>query len=118
MSFTSVDEYLNSLNGIQSSAVCDFIAFMQTEFQKLAPKILYSMPMWCTGAKMYDGYVAVSAAEKHYCVHFLDENYIDKLKEMLPDCKFGKRCVNIKYGDDKSVTVVKKAVKVYISSIM
>ena len=118
MCFSTIDEYTDSMNGIKKNCIDDFIAFMKTAFPKITPKIRYSMPMWCVGAKMYNGYVAVSVADKHYSVHFLDESYIIKLKEMLPDCGFGKRCVNIKYGDDKAISVVSQAAKDYISSIL
>ena len=72
---------------------------MEIEFPQIVLKICFAMPMWWAGSKMYDGYVAVSAAKKHYSIHFHDGNYISKMKEELPNCTFGKRCINIKYGD-------------------
>lgn len=67
---------------------------------------------------MYDGYVAVSAAKKHYSIHFYDENYIFRMKEELPDCTFGKRCINVNYGDEHAVSVVKQNVSKYLKSIL
>lgn len=118
MSFADLKEYVDSLSGIKKSRIEDFIIFMENDFPQIIPKISYSMPMWWAGQKMYNGYVAVSAAEKHYSVHFLDESYIDKLKALLPDCSFGKRCINIKYDDEKSIAVVRKAVKEYLNRIL
>lgn len=83
---------------------------------KLIPKIGYSMPMWWLGPKIYNGYVAVSAAGKHFSIHFLDESYIMELKEELPDCTFGKRCVNIKYGNVHAVVIVKQKITKYINN--
>ena len=116
MGFSIVDDYINSLNEIKKNNIKEFVAFMEADFPKITPKICYSMPMWCLGAKMYDGYVAVSAANKHYSVHLLDESYIIRLKDMLPNCSFGKRCINIKYGDEQTTSVVRQVVKEYINS--
>ncbi len=118
MSFSTIDEYINTLDMNKKSYINEFVVFMKTSFPKITPEICYSMPMWCVGAKMYNGYVAVSAADKHYSVHFLDESYIIKLKEMLPNCSFGKRCINIKYGDDQTIAVVMQVVNEYLSSIL
>lgn len=76
------------------------------------------MPMWWVGMKMYDGYVAISAAKKHYSIHFYDENYLLNMKKVLPNCSFGKRCINIKYGDEQSISAVKQNVKDYFNSIL
>jgi uncharacterized protein YdhG (YjbR/CyaY superfamily) len=111
----TVQDYIDALNGIQKQSVIDFVDFMKTEFPLITPKISFSMPMWRLGEKMYDGYVAVSAAKNHFSIHFHEENYINILKEALPDCGFGKKCINIKYGDKKSIAVVKENVKDYFT---
>ncbi|MDT8718456.1 DUF1801 domain-containing protein [Clostridium sp. 19966] len=117
MSFVSVNEYINSLDENVKKDVSDFENFMKAEFPSIVPKISYSMPMWWAGDKMYDGYVAISAAKKHYSVHFYDENYISRLKEVLPN-SFGKRCINIKYGDESTISIVKENVRQYFNSIL
>lgn len=116
MSFASIDDYINSLDENGKKWVYDFAAFMESEFPEIAPRICFAMPMWWIGAKMYDGYVAVSAAKKHYSIHFHDENYILNMKKALPDCAFGKRCINIRYGEEQSISVVKQNVKDYFHS--
>ena len=118
MSFISINEYMSSLDETRKKNILGFIDFMEKEFPKIVPKISYSMPMWWVGPKMYDGYVAISAATKHYSIHFHDENYILKLKEELPDCTFGKKCINIKYGDEHAISVVKQNVSEYFKSIL
>lgn len=118
MSFVSVDEYIDSLEEDAKIDIVGFVNYMNIEFPRVVPKISFSMPMWWIGSKMYDGYVAVSAAKKHYSVHFYDENYISRLKELLPGCSFGKRCINIKYGDESAITIVKQIVKQYLNSIL
>ena len=45
------------------------------------------MPMWLLGKKMYEGYVAVSAAKAHFSIHFSDEEFLNRLAESLPACK-------------------------------
>jgi uncharacterized protein YdhG (YjbR/CyaY superfamily) len=116
MGYASIDEYIDSLEGDKKECVCDFVAFMKTEFPTITPKISFAMPMWWIGVKMYDGYVAISTAKKHYSIHFLEEDYILNMKKVLPNCGFGKRCINIKFGDEQSISVVKQNVKDYFNS--
>jgi Domain of unknown function (DU1801). len=117
MSFASLEEYRNNLDDKSMKSVDDFIAFMKAEFPTVTPRISFSMPMWWMGEKMYDGYVAISPAKKHYSIHFLDEEFILNLKKDLPKCTFGKRCINIKYDDEQAISVVKEYVKVYFARI-
>ena len=41
------------------------------------------------GKKMYEGYVAVSAAKSHFSIHFSDEAFLNRLSENLSACKSG-----------------------------
>ena len=59
---------------------------------------------------MNEGYVAVSAAKGHFSVHFSDEEFLNRLAERLPACKKGKRCINIKYGDESSLRAVEEII--------
>ena len=72
------------------------------------------MPMWLVGKKMYDGYVAVSAAKSHFSIHFSDEEFLNRLAESLPICKKGKRCINIKYGDEQSLCAVEERIRDFL----
>ena len=96
MGAASVSEYVASLNEEQRRHVIAFMDFMRAEYPQLTPKISFSMPMWLLGKKMYEGYVAVSAAKNHFSIHFSDEEFLNRLAESLPACKKGKRCINIK----------------------
>ena len=49
--------------------------------------------------------------KNHYSIHFHDENYIVKLKEALPVRTFGRKCINVKYRDERTIYVVKQSVK-------
>ena len=118
MDVASIDDYIKSLDENRKGFILEFADFMRTEFPSIEPKICFAMPMWWAGAKMYDGYVGVSAAKKHYSVHFHDENYLQKMKKVLPNCSFGKRCINVRYGDDQTILVVKQNVKDYFSSLL
>lgn len=117
MGFISINEYISSLDENAKKDVFDFENFMKVEFPQIVPKICFAMPMWWAGSKMYDGYVAVSAAKKHYSIHFHNENYISELKKVLPNCTFGKRCINVKYGDEHTISVVKQNVSQYLNNI-
>ena len=114
MGADSVSEYVASLNEEQQRHICVFIGFMNTEFPQLTHKISFSMPMWLVGKKLYDGYVAVSAAENHFSIHFSDEEFLNCLAESLPDSKKGKQCINIKYGDEQSLRAVEERISNFL----
>lgn len=110
MGAVSVSEYVASLNEEQRRHVSAFIDFMGSKYPQLIPKISFSMPMWLLGKKMYEGYVAVSAAKGHFSIHFSDEAFLNRLAESLPACKKGKRCINIPYGDEASLRAVEERI--------
>ncbi|EDM97647.1 hypothetical protein BACCAP_04506 [Pseudoflavonifractor capillosus ATCC 29799] len=114
MGAASVPEYVASLNEEQQRHIRAFIGFMNTEFPQLTNKISFSMPMWLVGKKMNEGYVAISAAKNHFSIHFSDEAFLNGLAESLPACKKGKRCINIKYGDEKSLHVVEESISDFL----
>ena len=114
MGAASVSEYVASLNEEQRRYVSAFIDFMSAEYPQLTPKISFSMPMWLLGKKLYEGYVAISAARAHFSIHFSDEEFLDRLAERLPACKKGKRCINIKYGDESSLRTVEKSIHAFM----
>lgn len=117
MGVTSVSEYLDGLNADGKKYVQEFIEFMKREYPQLNHKISFSMPMWLIGTKMNEGYVAISAAKGHYSIHFSDEDFVLRLGKKLPSCKTGKRCINIKYGDDESFQVVTENVKKFLEAV-
>lgn len=110
MAVSSIEEYLDSLHDTGRNAVEEWMSFMQEQFPSLPCRISFSMPMWMIGRKMKDGYVAVSAAKNHLSIHFSDEEFLNSILSRLPQCKAGKRCINVKYEDEQSMQVVKKAV--------
>ena len=114
MSAASVSEYVASLNEEQRRHVSAFIDFMSAEYSQLIPKISFSRPMWLLGKKMYEGYVAVSAAKSHFSIHFSDEEFLNRLAESLSACKKGKRCINIKYGDKPSLHAVEASISDFL----
>lgn len=114
MGVASVSEYVASLNEEQQRPISAFIEFMNAEYAQLTNKISFSMPMWLVGKKMNEGYVAVSAAKNHFSIHFSDEEFLNHLSEGLPNCKKGKRCINIKYGDEKSLYAVEESISDFL----
>lgn len=116
MGVDSISEYVALLNEEQQQHILAFIEFMNTEYPQLTNKISFSMPMWLLGKKMKDGYVAISAAKNHFSVHFSDEKFVKRLAETLPACKKGKRCINIKYGDDASLSAVEENIRDFLNS--
>ena len=116
MKVNTDSEYLETLNTDGKKYVSEFIELMNKEFPQLNHKISISMPMWLVGTKMNDGYVAISGAENHVSIHFSNEEYVCRLSQKLPSCKTGRRCINIKYGDDTSFQFVKDCVKDFFNS--
>lgn len=114
MGVNSIAEYLEGLNEEGKQYVCAFISFMGNVYPELTHKISFSIPMWLLGKKMNDGYIGVSAAKQHVSIHFSDEAFVEGLAEKLPSCKRGKRCINVKYGDDKSFEAVKESVSEFM----
>ena len=114
MGVASVSEYVASLNEEQQRPINAFIEFMNAEYAQLTNKISFSMPMWLVGKKMNEGYVAVSAAKKNFSIHFSDGEILNHLSESLPNCKKGKRCINIKYGDEKSLYAVEESISDFL----
>lgn len=116
MGAASISEYVALLNEEQQRHSNAFLEFMNTKYPKLTNKISFSMPMWLLGKKMKDGYVAISAVKNHFSIHFSDEAFVERLAENLPACKKGKRCINIKYGDDALFSAVKERIRDFLSS--
>ena len=114
MGAASVSEYVASLNEEQRRHVSAFIEFMSAEYPQLTPKISFSMPMWLLGKKMYEGYVAVSAAKNHFSIHFSNEEFLYRLADSLPACKKGKRCINVLYGDEASLHAVEASIRDFL----
>lgn len=114
MGAASVSEYVASLNEEQRRHISAFIDFMNGTYPQLTIKISFSMPMWLVGKKMNEGYVAVSAAKNHFSIHFSDEEFLNHLAESLPNCKKGKRCINIKYGDEQSLRAVEESIRDFL----
>lgn len=85
MGAASVSEYVASLNEEQRRHISAFIDFMSAKYPQLTPKISFSMPMWLLGQKMYEGYVAVSAAKSHFSIHFSDEASLRAVEERIGD---------------------------------
>ena len=118
MGVNSVSEYLDTLNQEGKKYVLEFIDFMRKTYPMLNSKISFSMPMWLPGTKMNEGYIAVSAAKHHFSIHFLNEDFVCRLAKTLPLCKTGKRCINIKYGDENSFCIVKECAKEFMRTFL
>ena len=114
MGAASVSEYVASLNEEQRRHVSAFVDFMRAEDPLWTPKISFSVPRWLRGKKMCGGYVAFAAGKTHFSIHFPDERFLNRLAEMLPACKRGKRCINIPYGDEVSLHAVEERISDFL----
>ncbi len=110
----TVSEYIDSLNEDGKQYVQQFCLFMMKTYPEYSVTISYAMPMWWKGSKIYEGYIGISAAKHHFSVHFSDQDLVQRVHEALPNCKRGKRCINIQYQDDRSFQVVLEYVKTFL----
>ncbi len=112
---TIIEEYINKLNREEEkNIIIDFLNFIIEKYPKLKLKISYSIPMFLINNKMKEGYIGISTAKEHFSIHFSDEEFILGLKQKLIKCKFGKRCIKIKYNDDESFNIVKENIKDFL----
>lgn len=112
----SISEYLETLNEDGRNAVTALIDFMEQAAPSLHPKLSFSMPMWLFAQKMKDGYLGISAAAKHYSVHFSNEMFIQQLQQEMPHLKFGKRCINIPYHDLSANEMIKQKIILFFTT--
>lgn len=113
MAAATIEEYIESLSGEAQRVVREFADYIGERYPQLRGIISFSMPMWLAGKKLREGYVAISAASRHFSIHFSDEAFVWKLGNRLPRCPTGKRCVNIRYGDDASFEIVKESLAAF-----
>ncbi len=93
------EEYLSSLNEIELSWVNEFIDYIDTNYQFLTITIFRQLPMY----KFYDsylkGYILLSTNKNEFVIHTLYFDIIENMKNILPNAKFGKGCVKVKFKD-------------------
>lgn len=92
---TTVDEYVNSFDGVKKDWLLTFVNFMRENYPEIPERISYQIPMW----KLNQQYVAFSVAKEHFTFHTLDFEMIEELKSLLPGAKFGKGSAKIPYED-------------------
>jgi uncharacterized protein YdhG (YjbR/CyaY superfamily) len=98
----TVDEYVNSFEGVKKEWLTIFVSFMRENFPEVQETISYQMPMYKFNRK----YIAFSAAKEHFTFHSLDFEMIEALKELLPRAKFGKGSAKVKYEDRESIPIL------------
>jgi len=98
----TVDDYVNSFDGVKKEWLSTFITFMRQNFPELQETISYQMPMY----KFPGSYIAFSVAKDHFSYHSLDFEMIEELKSLLPRAKFGKGCAKVLFDDKAAVPIL------------
>lgn len=98
----SVDDYVNSYDGVKKEWITIFIIFMRKSFPNVKETMWYQMPTY----KFNGQYIAFSIAKNHFTLHTLDFELIEGLKNLLPKEKFGKGCVKVNYTDKAAIPVL------------
>lgn len=118
MAFNTVPEYFAAQSENGRAYGEKFATFMEREFPNLRPKICFSVPMWLVGKKMTEGYVGYSAAKNHCSIHFSDDDYVIQLGAEFPSCKTGRRCINVKYGDEQTFEAVQEKARAFLAALL
>jgi uncharacterized protein YdhG (YjbR/CyaY superfamily) len=110
---STVNDYVNSHEGLHKEWLGTFVEFMCTTFPDLQETISYQMPTY-----KFDGqYIAFSVAQDHFTFHTLDFDMIEELKTLLPKAKFGKGSAKVRYDDKEAIpTLFEMAKKIVARS--
>ena len=115
MSFSSLPEYLSSLDDKGKDYTLRFIKLIENEYPALKLRISFSMPMWWFKEKMKDGYIGVSATKLRFTLHLSSEPYIREIEKDRTDLKYGKQCVSISYNKEEDFLFFEKKAKEFIT---
>lgn len=115
MSFSSLSEYLSSLDDKGKDYTLRFITLIENDYPTLKLRVSFSMPMWWFKEKMKDGYIGVSATKLRFTLHLSSEPYIREIEKDRPDLKYGKQCVSISYNKEEDFLFFEKKAKEFIT---
>ena len=115
MSFSSLPEYLSSLDDKGKDYTLRFIKLIENEYPALKLRISFSMPMWWFKEKMKDGYVGVSATKSRFTLHVSSESYVRDIEKERPELKYGKQCVSISYKTEEDFLFLEKKAREFVS---
>lgn len=100
--FKTVDEYINNFDGEKRAWLTTMVNFMRENFPEIPETISYQVPMY----KFAGTHIAFSVAKDHFTYLTIDFDMIEALKKRLPNAKFGKASVKIKYSDEAAIPIL------------
>ena len=115
MSFSSLPEYLSSLDDKGKDYTLRFIKLIENDYPALKLRISFSMPMWWFKEKMKDGYVGVSATKSRFTLHVSSESYVRDIEKERPELNYGKQCVSISYKTEEDFLFLEKKAREFVS---
>ncbi|MBC1896296.1 hypothetical protein HCA68_01310 [Listeria booriae] len=99
----TVEQYMADLEmDEQRQWTAKFVTFMRENYPDFEEKISYQIPTFKFGKQ----YIAFSNAKTHFSVHTLDFGLVSEMKNRLPNAKFGKGCVKVKFKDEDAIPVL------------
>lgn len=101
---TTVQEYVDSLNGQGKEWLVEFLSYMNETHSHLKPIMYRQRPMFKVGKS----YVFFTVAKTHFTIHTLNFEIIEEMKKVLPTSAFGKGCVKVKFSNFEAKPLLKE----------
>lgn len=89
-----IEAYVNQFENEKREWIQEFTEYMQQKHPEMKQVIWFRMPTY----RKDELYIAFSVAKHHFTVHTNEVKSFQLMKEALPDCKCGKRSIQIKYN--------------------
>lgn len=106
----TVQEYVESFGGIGREWLDTLMTYMHKHHPELRETLSYQIPTFKFG-KMY---IAFSLAKTHFSLHTLDFEMIEQIKGQLPQAKYGKGCVKVKYANREEIPTLFQAIDLIV----
>ena len=111
---TTVAEYLASLPEPARAWVTEFVDDTAAHYPSIPLVMFRQRPMFRFGATYRQGYVMFTAAKTHFTVHSVEFDLIEQLAARLPDARFGKGSVKVRFADEAAKPVLRD----YVAAVM
>lgn len=93
---SSLNEYIENVSEDRRERFDGIMALIGRLYPKAELSMKYKMPTWELG----EGWVALADQKQYISVYTCGEMHLEAFKELHPEVKTGKGCINIRNKDD------------------